>query len=30
MSRFAPTWALTAAAMDGTAEPHLAFGTHLG
>ncbi len=29
MSRFAPTWALTAAAMDGTDDPHLAAGAHL-
>jgi hypothetical protein len=29
MTRFAPTWALTAAAMDGTHDPHLAPGAHL-
>lgn len=29
MSRFAPTWALTAAAVDGTDDHHLAAGAHL-
>lgn len=29
MSRFAPTWALTAAALDGRGDPHLQPGVHL-
>lgn len=29
MTRFAPTWALTATAVDGTDDPHLAEGAHL-
>lgn len=29
MSRFAPTWALTAAALDGRDDPHLQPGVHL-